>query len=358
VLQHRLEELGLSTLQERPDHYGLGLVLGNAEVRLDELTAAYLALARHGLYRPLKWRPDADSEPRQTGQATAAWLILDALDDADARAGSFMRASDLEPDFPMAAKTGTSVGFRDNWAFGITAKYTIGVWVGNFDGEPMRNLSGVMGAGPILRRMADFLHEDNDPLLAAPEVTDSARVCVLSGMRQGPDCPGGRVEHYLGGTTPGETCTWHRRIEVDMTGALATGCPGAMERMAIAWPGVFAEWAQARGRVGWPEQDHSCGASSSELPAPETGPPGISWPADGTVFYLDPRDPPEHQALSLRANLPHGSTGVRWWVDDQFLAEVQAPYTLRWIPTLGEHRLRLEREGQTIDEIRVWIGGE
>ena len=62
-------------------------------------------------------------------------------------------------DFPVACKTGTSSDFRDNWAFGYTPEFTVGVWVGNFDGSPMRHISGVTGAAPILHDLFDYLHD-------------------------------------------------------------------------------------------------------------------------------------------------------------------------------------------------------
>ena len=70
--------------------------------------------------------------------------------------------------------------------------------------------------------------------------------------------------------------------------------------------------------------------------------PGIIWPESGSVFFVDPRDPPENQAITLRASLPLDSTDVSWWVDDILLGEVETPFSMRWIPTPGEHILRLK----------------
>jgi penicillin-binding protein 1C len=358
-LQRRLQDLGLTTLDQRPAHYGLGLALGDAEVRLDELTAAYLALGSHGLYRAPRWLPEEAGEAVQVGHATSAWLVLNALDDPDARAGSFMIDSPLEPPFPMAAKTGTSVGFRDNWALGITGTHTIGVWVGNFDAEPMKQLSGVSGAGPILRRVSAHLADTSgiEELAASPEPVDEARICLLSGMRQSEVCPGGRTEAFVRGTAPEDECSWHRHIEVDTEGALATGCPGAMTRLAVAWPGTFVDWAREHDELGWPSLDRSCVPTPPEgLPDPGTT-HGILWPPDGSVFYLDPRDPPERQAISLRASLPHGSPPAQWRVDGRSIGVAASPYQIRWVPEEGAHTITLLVEGEVRDEVEVWVGG-
>src|SRR4029453_559780 len=85
-----------------------------------------------------------------TARPEHAWLIADMLSDNTARTLAFGANSPLRFDFPVASKTGTSSGFRDNWAIGYTPEFTVGVWTGNFDGSPMHQVSGVTGAAPIL----------------------------------------------------------------------------------------------------------------------------------------------------------------------------------------------------------------
>jgi penicillin-binding protein 1C len=158
----RLRDCGLTTLDAPPEHYGLGLTIGNAEARLLELANAYACLARLGEHRP--WRvqlPAGDAAPppaatRRVFDAHAAWLIADILSDNAARVDAFGLDSALRFDFPVACKTGTSTAFRDNWAFGYTPEFTVGVWVGNCDGAPMREVSGVSGAAPVLHEV--WLH--------------------------------------------------------------------------------------------------------------------------------------------------------------------------------------------------------
>ena len=90
---------------------------------------------------------------------SGAYLIADILSDNAARALAFGVETPLRFDFPVACKTGTSSDFRDNWAFGYTPEFTVGVWVGNFDGSPMRHVSGVTGAAPLLHDVVEHLHE-------------------------------------------------------------------------------------------------------------------------------------------------------------------------------------------------------
>ena len=163
VLQQRLRAWGITTLDQPPATYGLGLAIGNAEVRLLELTNAYAALARLGEYQPC--RLIADEAPPQVRPFTErpspehAWLIADILRDNAARTLAFGANSPLRFDFPVACKTGTSTDYRDNWAMGYTPEFTVGVWAGNFDGAPMGEVSGVTGAAPILHEIFDYLHQ-------------------------------------------------------------------------------------------------------------------------------------------------------------------------------------------------------
>ena len=165
VLAERLRAWGITTLDRPAEQYGLGLTIGNAEVRLIELANAYAALARGGEWRPyrLAAAPAALNFQRSTSNfqlptAECAWLVADMLGDNSARMLAFGANSALRFDFPVACKTGTSTDFRDNWAMGFTPEFTVGVWVGNFDGSPMRDVSGVTGAGPILHAIFEHLH--------------------------------------------------------------------------------------------------------------------------------------------------------------------------------------------------------
>jgi penicillin-binding protein 1C len=167
-LQRRLQAWGVTTLPKEPDEYGLGLTIGNAEVRLIELANLYATLARMGEWRPYRLLTDLETPVRDPGAAPAGvsasqrdlcWLIADMLSDNAARIPAFGANSALRFNFPVACKTGTSTDFRDNWAMGYTPEFTVGVWVGNFNGAPMREVSGVTGAAPIMHDVMAYLHQ-------------------------------------------------------------------------------------------------------------------------------------------------------------------------------------------------------
>jgi penicillin-binding protein 1C len=131
-----LYRLGLINRPERgPGHYGLGLVVGNPEVSLLQLAAAYAALANGGRYQPLRWRAGEERPPPEPlFSPQAAYIVTDILADPLARARSFGGSQAMNPSPRPALKTGTSTRYRDCWAVAYTPAYTVGVWVGNFDG--------------------------------------------------------------------------------------------------------------------------------------------------------------------------------------------------------------------------------
>lgn len=154
----RLHDVGLSSLTESADYYGYSLALGSAEVSLLELSNAYRTLANGGMYGPVSLAPQAAVAPRRVLDARASFIVGDILSDRAARSLTFGLKNELATTFWSAVKTGTSKDMRDNWCLGYSERYTVGVWVGNFDGQSMWDVSGVSGAAPVWRDVMDYLH--------------------------------------------------------------------------------------------------------------------------------------------------------------------------------------------------------
>jgi penicillin-binding protein 1C len=121
--------------------YGASIALGTVDVTLQELTNAY-----HELWK-------------QTANEKEAQIIARILADSDSRILTFGLNSVLNTPFYTSVKTGTSKDMRDNWCIGFSDRYTVGVWVGNFNGTPMKDVSGVTGAAPLWRKIMDQLHQ-------------------------------------------------------------------------------------------------------------------------------------------------------------------------------------------------------
>lgn len=192
----RLWDTGYRGLTEDGDYYGFSLALGSAEVTLLQQANAYRALANGGRFSALRIRPDdADGKPRQVFTPQAAFLAADMMADPGARAVTFGLDSALRLPFWAAVKTGTSKAMRDNWCIGFSDRFTVAVWVGNLEGDPMRAVSGTSGAAPVWRDVMLGLHRDRPGRRpTAPPGVEHRRVTFAGGVEPA------RAEWFLKGT--------------------------------------------------------------------------------------------------------------------------------------------------------------
>ena len=323
-LLHVLRGAGFASLGRSAEHYGLGLALGNGDVTLLELANGYRGLANLGVWRPYSWRaggPDATPAPgRRFASERSTALVLDILADPVARTPGFGLESALDFPFPVAAKTGTSRHYTDNWAVGTTGGFTVAVWVGNFSGRPMEGVSGVSGAGPLLHR-AVLATARRYPAGALPGPHSvgaiATSVCRLSGSRPGTACPTS-TEWFAPGQVPDDTCHWH------------DGAGG------VALPAEYAEWAEQTGPRPAPQPSTVAvvEAAGDEFQ--------IVSPREGDVYRLPPGVDGRYATVALRTAGGRWSAGVRWKVDGE-------PYRgARWSLRPGRHRfLAVTTEGDS-----------
>jgi penicillin-binding protein 1C len=328
-----LRHAGLSTFDKTASHYGLGLTLGNAEVRLDELVGAYATFARGGVWI----RPHAVTSAPTTervslvSERTAFW-ITDVLSDPEARAYAFGRGGSLEFPFPVAVKTGTSQAYRDNWTVGYTREVTVGVWVGNFDREPLRSSSGVAGAGPIfhsvmmaaVQRLRGHVAIDDQPLMPAPPTVTRARICALSGMRANEWCPMQATE-WVAAEADALPCSWHHHSD---------------EGLLTIWPDRYRTWARAQGLLHDRPALTLASTASSAQPAIASSPLTleIANPAADATYMIDPTLRAEFQTLPLRASGVQGGD-VSWSIDGVAAGRSSADEPFHWPLAVGPHKI-------------------
>jgi 1A family penicillin-binding protein len=197
------QRLGITTWTDR-SRLGLSLTLGGAEVLPLELAGAYATLANNGRKVPLvAVTKVVDSEGHvledykvpqgeQVVDPRAAYMVTNILSDNNARLVTYGPNSLLKTDRPAAAKTGTTDNYRDTWTMGYTPNLVVGVWVGNTDGHPMKEVLSSMSAGKIWREALDTTtaHLDLPPeQFTRPGGLVEAEVCGDSRMRLGqPQC--------------------------------------------------------------------------------------------------------------------------------------------------------------------------
>lgn len=196
----RLNALGYTGIKREGEYYGYSLALGSAEVTLWQQAQAYRTLARGGEWSPLTLLPAGvpAASHRLLLAPDATFVVSDILGDPAARSVTFGLDSHLDTNFWTAVKTGTSEDMRDNWCIGFSRHFTVAVWVGNYEGDSMRDVSGVSGAAPIWHDIMAELHRGLTSIEAAPPRGVTARLTSFS-----PEVEPPRREWYLSGTNAG-----------------------------------------------------------------------------------------------------------------------------------------------------------
>lgn len=361
-LDHMLDlanALGIHSFKNA-NSYGLALTLGGGEVRLLELTAAYAAFDHSGVrVDPFAVTRVTDRSGKvlymhdQSGAQTPvidpriAWLITSILSDSAARASQFGESSvlDLSDGRPAAVKTGTTTDWRDNWTVGYTPQLVTGVWTGNADDEPMVQISGVSGAGPIWHDFMEIALRGK-PLrpFPIPQGIIRVKVCALSGMLPSTDCPLTRMEWFIKGTEPTQIDNWYVRQKIDVTtGMLAnTNTPSnqIVERVMIQLPFTAREWAREH---GWPvaldEQQSSIACSSSA--EQNCAALAINQPDPGTIYRISKQLPLVVQRAPLQVSVDDGRiTKVELIVDGSTVVAqfTGSSYSGFWPLQAGDHQ--------------------
>jgi penicillin-binding protein 1C len=198
VFADRLRQLGFSGLVEEGDYYGAALALGSADVTLWQLVNAYRTLANAGSYSELRLTTGGVTQtPTQVYSPEASFVISDILSDRASRSTTFGLENSLATRYWSAVKTGTSKDMRDNWCVGYTNKFTVGVWVGNSSGAPMRDVTGITGAAPTWLNVMDYLHDRFGSGQIAPPSDVTLAEVSFPGEVEPP-----RREWFVGKTTP------------------------------------------------------------------------------------------------------------------------------------------------------------
>jgi penicillin-binding protein 1C len=260
---------------DAPPVYGLSLTLGGGETKLLEMTAAYAVLAHEGIRVPptaIRYIENADGEliadyrERPGGRVVSAqhaYLITDILSDYQARCPAFGCPNNLQLEGRVAAaKTGTTTDYRDSWTIGYTPELVTGVWVGNSDNSPMKNVPGSQGAGLIWNGFMTRALADVPPgEFNRPEGITDIEICADSGTRPSPYCPNTRMEKFVAQQPPPDPSQdlW-QVVSIDALSGLRANeyCPdNRVDKVFFAVPPeqeAALDWAVAHGYEQPPEE--------------------------------------------------------------------------------------------------------
>lgn len=347
-----LRQAGLSTLRHPASHYGLSLILGGAEATLWDVTAAYADMGRTLLGLPTTECGVLLSDSARTGQKAslflpgAVWQTFQAL--VDVNRPEELDWKSLPSVQPVAWKTGTSYGFRDAWAVGVTSAYAVGVWVGNASGEGKPGLVGARTAGPVLFDVLGLL--PSTPWFACPyDDFIEAEVCHQSGHLKSRFCDETDTVLLLPAALKSEACPYHQPVTLsaDHRWRLYEQCARTEPSVQCHWfalPPVW-EWYYRQFHPEYqplPPYKPGCGEAG-------VSPMQFIYPSMNALITL-PRqmDGSEGQFVAkLAHSSPHAI--VFWHLDDEYLGQTEDFHQQLLRPSSGRHTLTaVDGDGNTV----------
>ncbi len=314
-LRDLLESLELKTVDMPGEHYGLGLTLGNCEVRLEDMMGAYLALATLGEYRKPRFVTSATRPaPRRVLSMETCAALYEMLEQPLPAEFEFdaVRSAGIRP--RVCWKTGTSSGHRDAWAFVFNAHYLVGVWLGNNSGVHSKRLVGADAALPLAGRLFRALPMKSTP--AWPDTSTSmapVETCAVSGLPASSWCARTRTAALP------RTQYLHRVCDMHY--------PGTAGEPLERWPGSARGWDLA-------QIDGSAERRTDEARSVEAL--RILQPVDQAEYIVTGEE--NGDKIRLRASLEERDA-LHWYVNDRYLGQSLPGVPLLYDLTPGEHRL-------------------
>lgn len=320
----KLNQAGFTYIKGDSGFYGETIALGAGEVRLLDLVTAFSAFANKGIiYSPTFIKGEPVTTKRLFTETTA-FLIWDILADPSARFASFGYDSSMNLPFPVAIKTGTSKGFRDRWAVGVNSEFTTGVWIGNPDGENMKDTTNVGSVSAMLRDI--FLAIQTDWTTGAVEVPEGIvkqTICPVSGELVSENCPDAVEEYFAAQNLPSTVCTWHTRENGEQK---------------VKYPELYKEWAMKN--------------NPEEIVGIEVAPTRrISFPQQGDFFYISDAISRQDQQITFEVMGFEPGETIDYYLDGVLYRRMVYPQFPVWQLEKGDHRLTVKINEQTIDSL-------
>jgi len=342
-----LKDMGLSGLFRSAEGYGLSLILGGAEASLYDLVQMYVELGNLGQPVDLRYSESEKFSTRERSISKgASYEVLMSLNSL-IRPGSDHYWQNFSYQVPVSWKTGTSYGQKDAWAIGTTTEFTVGVWVGNFDGEGNVELGGAQSAGPILFDIINTVSKGSSIApFEKPELDlRFVEVCKESGYPPNVDCPDRAMVEVPMASHQSGVCPYHHSYIVDpKTGQeVCSHCWSGINYEKKVWyvePPAVQKVLSSIGRnfVLAPLHRESCNAvrSESELQ--------IIYPLHGLKIFIPRNFDGSYEMMVMEAVHPQSDSHLFWLLDQEIIGETDSLHTLAFDMPPGEHFLTIMDE--------------
>lgn len=354
TLVRKLSACGFEQVRKDQRKLGLSMILGGCGTSLEELTGLFSVFANDGdFYAPSYLFADTNHRAIQILSPPAAFMVNEILSRIN------------RPDFPLswtatermpriAWKTGTSYGRRDAWSIGYNKRYTVGVWVGNFSGVGVPDLSGAEIATPLLFRIFNTIDYDSDTeWFSQPRGLDLRQVCSESGMVPSAHCSKLSSDYFIPLVSSTRACDNMREVAINPDGNISycNNCAPA-SGYRKKWFKVIAPEMQS-----WMAENH---IGFEKIPPHYSecevifkgGGPQIESPANGSEYLVSRQDP---EPLQLRCKTANDVSKVYWYINNKFYKASPAAEKQFFVPEEGSVKISCTDDKGRNRDIRITV---
>lgn len=367
----KLKKLGIGTLNQPAEHYGLSLILGGSEVTMWDLANTYMGMVRtlnhfntyKGQYNPDDYKPASyfnnqtknsnDFERNSFLDHGSIWATFNAMEEV-MRPGDEGLWEQFSSSQRVAWKTGTSFGFRDAWAVGLTPNYVVCVWVGNADGEGRPGLVGIEAAAPVLFDIFRLL--PNGKWFETPSTKlKKIKVCKQSGYKAGDYCTDVIDELVPPSGEKTVVCPYHKLIHLDRTGLyrVTDQCESISNMQHKSWfilPPAMEYYYKIKnsGYKNLPPYKQGCDLSGGNYVME------LIYPKNGASVYIPLELDGSRGKIVLNAAHRNQHSKIYWHIDNEYIATTTNYHQFAVSPTLGRHTLTLvDENGERLVQVFI-----
>ena len=355
---HRLKQLGFKTFNKPTQHYGLSLILGGGEATLWDVASVYSSMGRalknysntrnrytSNNYHPLLYLKEKNTTKNSFLKndllnASSLWFTFSAMTEL-IRPQDFTGWMQFSSRNKISWKTGTSFGFRDAWAIGINAKYSVAVWVGNASGEGRPDLTGTGVAAPLM--FSGFNLFSNKEWFTKPTTNmEFVLVCKQSGYKASGICPDKIKSLVPEGSSKSLPCPFHKTIFLDKTGTyrVNASCYPVIDMTQQAWfmASPIQEYFYKQSNLNYrplPPYMESCIASNTSNQME------IIYPRNEFKIYIPVNEKGELSSCIFKATHKDPKAVLYWYLDGTFITSTEKYHQISVQPLKGKHKLSI-----------------
>jgi len=355
----KLSQIGFQTIRKQGKNLGLSMILGGCGVSLEELTTLYVTFANLGLYAPLNYLQDEGKSVTDTiFSEISAYSMAQVL--TLAQRPDLPKAYQNAQNKPQIAwKTGTSYGRRDAWSIGFNQDYTVGVWVGNFDGRGVPELTGSEIATPLLFEIFGVVGNPTGALLPVPKKIEFRLVCSESGLPPSDFCKNQVTDYYIPLVSPTQTCQHLKEIYVsaDEKYSYLPDClpeSGYKKKVVLNLSPALKTYYETE-KIPFEQIPPYAPECETEIVSNQKYKPQIISPIDGKTYIIPKQNSSE---LLLKAYLGNDVKKVFWYVDDKLYREAGVKEKVFLKPSLGKTKIACIDDKGRSSEIHISVEWE